>query len=738
MKIIGMKIGQQPKELTNQDVLIKALTSNPVIALDIETFYKKDYPVPYKKAKKSKKGCNVTLQEPEIEWSQLTPKTGDIRSIQVYLPQQDISFLVTGDNLDGTVPIIREILDYVQDPTKKTVIHNFLYESTWFLSKYSTPILNGFCTMVASQVANAGLQYFIAAKYGGANSLGVAVHRELGIIIDKTQQQTNWGTDTLTAEQIQYALLDPFWCYQLYNALIKKPQVVSTAGIAEQSCLPIFGHLNTYGIPADIKRLRELELGYKEAAEVLSTRLLGIANTQIEATQGLRDKLIPKSYSAKKRATWELNLNSPTQLKILINSFLRDKGLSEIKSTKASVLEQVNTDFTKDLCKYRSMVKLGQYAEGFIRAYDPNTGRVRGSYASLAAQATGRSACRKPSLQIVSNASPLTIEFGLPGLKSAFVFTRHGLVGIKCDLATSHGNIAMSESKDSLLIDAAMKGEKLHYHTMSKILSLMGKPHTFEEIKNIIEKKVKVSNLEWYQSIYTNSKNTFYSFLNFAGSKSLQMTFAKKGIHSSIDECKLFLDGCRSQFKELYGYQKRIAQDAERSIQKRFDFVVVDRELLMKTAVYGTVAADTKPKFLGNVSTIYVPDGRLISQPAIRKKDEYLEFLNYINQGGDEDELVVWTSRASQVVSSIWLGIEATIIKTAMRRVYDLFRQHSEWEAEIIAFAHDEILCHASESHASTVRTHVDAIVQEEFRKFCPLYTHGVSKLMADWENEFN
>jgi DNA polymerase I-like protein with 3'-5' exonuclease and polymerase domains len=735
VKILAMKIGQDYKELTNVEVLIKAIWSNPSLAIDIETFYKKDYTVPFKKGKKPKKGCNVTLQEPEIDWSELTPETGEIRSIQTYLPKQDISFLITGDNLDPSHPLIAAILDYVQDTTKRTVIHNFLYEGEWLLSKYRTPILNGFCTMVASQVESAGLQYFISSKYGGANSLGVAVRRHLGVIIDKSQQTSNWGTNDLTKEQIEYALLDPFWCYSLYTALIKKPQVTSAAGNAEQLCLPVFAHLNHYGIPADIGRLRALEKGYKDAAEVLGNRLLSTAYQHINSQPGLRETLIPKSYSAKKRATWELNLNSTNQLKGLLNSILRSEGKPEVTSTKAAILEQLNTDFTKDLCKYRSMVKLGQYAEGFIRAYDANTGRVKGKYSSLAAQATGRSACKKPSLQIVSNASPLTKLFNLLGLKSAFVFTRNGKVGIKCDLRASHAAIATWVSQDKVLLESMLNDEKLHYHTMVKILELMGLPHTFQQVKGIIEKTIKVDNLEWYKSLYTRAKNAFYSYLNFAGSKSLQMTFATKGTHATIDECSQFLKACRTQFNGLFDYQKRTAQDAERSIQKRFDFVTTDRGVLSKTAVYGTVAAPQTPVFIGNVSVINVPDGRVISQPAIKKKDEYLDFLNYLNQ--DSDELVIWTSRASQVVSSIWLGIEATIIKTAMRRVYDLFRARSEWQAEIIAFAHDEILCHCKLEYADPVKAAIDEIIADEFKKFCPPYYNDPFPSMADWESEF-
>ena len=733
-KVYGMVIGQRFKELANIDVLVKALESNPKIGLDIETFYKKDYPVPYKAGKKpTKKNPNVTLDE-IIDWSELNPDTGEIRSIQVYLPLQDISLLVTGDDLTPDHPLIAAILRHVQNLDKLTVIHNFLYEGEWFLAKFGTAILNGFCTQVASQVDNAGLQYFISAKYGGANSLEVAVWRYKGLRIKKAAQSSNWGTANLSNDQIVYALLDPFYCFKLYEVFVTKPHVMSAAGQSEQLCLPVFAHLNYYGIPADIGRLRALERGYKNAAQVLGDRLIAIANHHINNTPGLRNELIPKGYTKKKRLTWELNLNSPSQLKGLLNSILAKENKPLITSTKAAILEQLDTDFTKDLCKYRSMVKLGQYAEGFIRAYNPKTGRVKGSYQSLAAQATGRSACRKPSLQIVSNASPLTRAFNLKGLKSAFVFLRSGKVGIKCDLAASHANIAMAVSQDEILIRAAKLGEKLHYHTMVRILELMGNPHTFKEVKDIIEGDKVVPNLEWYKSLYTRAKNAFYSFLNFAGSKSLQMTFAKQGIHAVVEECLRFLNACRTQFSGLYDYQKRIARQAEASIQKCFDFVAVDFKLLDKLRVYDVTAADTKPVFLGNVSIINIPDGRYIRQPAIRKKDDYLEFLNYINDS--DDEFIVWTSRASQVVSSIWLGTEATIIKAAMRRVYDLFRANPEWGAEIIAFAHDEILCHANLESAERVRDAVDAIIEEEFKKYCPLYKADVSSFMADWEEK--
>ena len=753
MRIIGMKIGEKFREVTNVSKLIEALKLNKSIGLDCETFYKKSYDVPYKKGKlevipepinnvddaapakgkrKKKKQYKAV-----IDWSQLNPTTGEIRSIQIYLPLQQTSVLITGDGLDNAAdhPLVAAILDHVQDTSKETVIHNFLYESQWFLTKFAVPILNGFCTQVASQVATAGLQYFISAKYGAANSLGVAVRRYMGIKIDKSQQDSNWGSE-LTTEQILYGLLDPYWCWELKRILVLQPGVMSAAGDAEQACLPVFGHLNTYGIPADIKRLRELEMGYKAAAHRLSLELMSVAYAHIDSSPGLRESLIPKNSTKKERENWVFNLNSHQQMLKLVNSILEKEGKKPVTSTKASVLEEIQTEFTLAVCKYRSMEKLLSYAVGFIKSYNPATGRVCGSYKSLAAQATGRSACTKPSLQIVPNNTPLTKAFKLKGLKSAFMPTK-GKVMLKSDLNTSHGNLAIAFSNDPVLVDATLKGEKLHYHTMVSILALMGRPLSFDTIKGIIEETIESDELEWFQSIYTGAKNTFYSYLNFAGAKSLKMTLAKKGILQSLEDCALFLKACRQKYSVLYAFQKQLAYDAEKSISKVFDSPLFNIGVYEKTKVYGVAPASSRPIFLGNACKITVPDGRIVMQPAIIKKDIFTQYLNYLSDGNGE-EVYDWTTRASQVVSAQWLGTEATIIKTAMRRIYDAFRANPEWGAEIIAFAHDEVLSQCLDEHKYTVKKVIDDIITEEFRKYCDLYPENKTKFLSDWATEIH
>lgn len=717
-----LKIGQ-PDYITakSPDKVALALTQNQIIGLDIETGYSET--VPYKKVKSPDGGFTQT-----IDYSGLSPETGKICVISIYLPSVGVTVTLTGDEINQG-PVLDALLAHIIDPSKVTVAHNLLYEGDWFLAKYGVTILNGFCTQVAHQVQTAGLAFMLTRAYGSANTLSTLTKRLLGVSISKAEQSSDWSGE-LTRSQLVYSMLDPYWTYRCY---LKLRSILDTqAGSAEMGALPVFIELNRFGIPADIDKLTELEMGYSNASVSYHTRIMELANSIIQSNPSLRDKLIPKSCPKSKRESWQLNLNSPKQVKELINYCQELEDKLPISSTSAAVLETLNTPIALALTRYRTMIKLVQYASKFKSNYNPKTKRVTCQFSVLATQATGRSSAKNGSLQIVSNTTPLMAEHGLSGLKTAFTASVLGdnMVMLKADFAASHLAIARSLSGDELLEHCALNGLKVHYFTLEKILQLEGNPLSFNELKRIIESKDK-SHPRYYEltSKYTLAKNVIYSFLNFSGSKTLQQTFAKKGVHISIDDCKLYLNACKETYKQLWDYMRLNARNAEQGLCKTFDTPSCDIEARTLTIIYGMELQPIKPVFLGITTERKIPDGRVIKLPAIRKKQEDSVMAFYGQDAPD-----IWTSHAAQYVSVGWLSIEATILKSSAIEIFHAFRQNPHWKAQICGFAHDELPVLCDRAYYQEVADLVSSTFERHFRRFDPIYVGDKIEMLSDWE----
>lgn len=710
--MFGLKIGL-PVANINPSLaphFAKLIKESKVIGLDTET----GYPA----------GLEQFDRQGKILFDNLTPETGTIKLVQLYIPSQDVTICLEErlGEIHPEHPVFAALINHVTDRSKTTVIHNALYEGEWFLHHFGIYIVNPFCTLVGHQFATAGLANLINKAYGSSpNTLKTLCIRLLGLDISKDEQLSNWGGE-LTESQKVYAAIDPYLAHRCYLKLVWTLE--TEAGLAEQLCLPVFYHLNRYGIPANIKKLNELLLGYTTKADELYKGMMDEVKNLIKSQPELESQLKPKSLSKRAAMTWEPNLNSPKQLLTIINAFSDLSGDPTIDSTNAAILETVQTPFVAKLKKYRTINKLSQYAKKFIENYNPKTGRVRCRYRSLAIQATGRSSASDGSLQIVANTSDLLAKENLVGLKQGFSSDHLNKLFYKSDFAASHLAIATALSQDQVLMRCATSGEKVHYHTMSKILKLMGENLEYSDCKELIEHGKSHPDYYRYKGLYTVSKNTIYSFLNFAGGASLQATFRKRGIDKPVEDCKLFLNACKIGYPGLFNYQRNVSQAAEISIHKVFDKPELDYKAAKKLETYGVPQYPQTPKYLGMGSYTKIDDGRKVFHSAVI--DKYAE--NY----GDDDE--IYTSRPSQVVSSFWLGIEATILKKSARELFDLFLSNPQWGAEIVGFAHDELPIISNEQTKDEVKAAISETFERNFRRFAPHYKGDAIEELVNWE----
>lgn len=720
-------------------VLARAISQAQVIGLDIETGYRGDAPL-------NKDGT--------IDYSELTPQTGEIKSIQICIPGFTVSgqmpvVQLLGDECrrEGRSPVLDALLAHVTAKGKWTAIHNALYEGEWFYATYGVLITNPFCTMVAHQMATAGLASAIDKVYGSANSLKTVVERKLGVVISKELQTSDWAGE-LTDEQSRYAMFDAYLTYKLY---LKFRYLLDTpAGRAEMGSVPMFSFLNATGMPASLPHLKELSTKYGESIARREAELQAQVDVVCQTYPRLRETLIPKSASKKKRASWVFNLGSSQQVLKLINALLESKGLPTVEKTDASTLEKIELPFAQQLSEYRSLVKLKGYVDVFINNYRLSSGTVMCRYSVLAYKAAaGRSSASDGSLQIVGNTSPTLAKEGLGGPKTAFAHSRvepgceSPHVAIKCDLPASHLQLVAALTDDDLLTYCLSNDEKVHYHTLSRMLQLMGVAATFQQVKDYFTKpnhggvvfvrpNGEIITEAEMKALYTAAKNVIYSFINFAGAVSLQSTFFKKRIRTTVEECKIFLQACKDMYAKVYGFQRKVARAAESAIEVIWDEPEYDSEVVSLASHYGAVRSTRGSQFLTRAVRWQMPDGRWLYFPAYAQPvaDELADFV-------DTADDVEWKCRPANIVAAHWLATEATIMKSVAAQLMEVFGQNPEWKASIRAFAHDEVVIWVLAQHAPEVSQLYMDLVTQEFRRFVPFFQPEAPTVMENWEKSY-
>lgn len=117
--------------------------------------------------------------------------------------------LVKFDGADYSAPNLKKLL---ADPAVTKLFHfaRFDIAVMWiFLGVLTAPV---YCTKVSSKIAR---------TFTGHHSLKNLCKDLLGLDIDKQQQTTDWGNETLTPEQITYAATDVLHLHRIKDALDK-------------------------------------------------------------------------------------------------------------------------------------------------------------------------------------------------------------------------------------------------------------------------------------------------------------------------------------------------------------------------------------------------------------------------------------------------------------------------------------------------------------------------------------
>ena len=116
---------------------------------------------------------------------------------------------------DWTVP--DRLRDLLEDSRILKIFHHAPFDLRFMAHRWKAEPANVACTKIASKILEPGADH-------AAYSLKPVLERYLGVVIDKTQQRSDWMRQSLSDEQVTYAAADVVYLSDLYDQLMLRAQ----------------------------------------------------------------------------------------------------------------------------------------------------------------------------------------------------------------------------------------------------------------------------------------------------------------------------------------------------------------------------------------------------------------------------------------------------------------------------------------------------------------------------------
>ena len=318
--------------------------------------------------------------------------------------------------------------------------------------------------MLASQVCWAGYDSLQRAKKATKNlwvsktpeqNLKALAERHLGISLSKELQASNWGADTLSPEQKQYAARDVAVLLPLHDILQELLQKNKLEHIAELEfrALPSVIELELQGLPLDTRACRSMMEQKKGQAQAIAQSL------QAEAQKAGFE---PRPKKGKKYSPL---LNPESSQDVLAYLLAQGHKISSTKEKDLKELSLAGCSFAGDLLQYRGLSHQVAFMEDWLLKLSPIDGRLHPGYFQIQA-ATGRFSSREPNAQQIP-------KRGEDGLAIRRLFKAPpGKKLVKADLSGIELRIMARLSQDKTMIEAFQAARICINLTASKISGL--------------------------------------------------------------------------------------------------------------------------------------------------------------------------------------------------------------------------------------------------------------------------
>jgi DNA polymerase-1 len=362
-----------------------------------------------------------TLAREGVRNGALSPHTGEIRLISIADRAGNIRTVDRGPCGDGQIPC--SILDLLANGT--LIAHNAVFECRWFAEKLGIVPQWVFCTMTASRM----LEPLRGLRHGLSNAL----ERHLGIGIEKELGKSDWGTITLTSDQVEYSRTDVRHLHQLADRLRRKLSEAALTHVfrMEMKLIPIVTRMELHGFAIDTARMRGL---LQEALGKASVLLA-------EVCEGFGNPA--------------LNPASPGQ----VVAAFKSKGIF-IKDSTEDTLSGLSDSRAGMILAWRREAKLVSMITSLLKA--ERCGRIHCHFNPTGA-VNGRFSSSSQNLQQVNRGE----------LRKCFIPSAADRRLVVADYSQIELRVAALIAGESVMIDAFCRGADLHRTTAALAL---GKP----------------------------------------------------------------------------------------------------------------------------------------------------------------------------------------------------------------------------------------------------------------------
>jgi DNA polymerase-1 len=379
-------------------------------------------------------GCAVIGVDTET--TGLDPFTSQVRLAQIAAPEHNFVIDLLGFPAFENAAL-REVFSAAA-PLK--VFHNAKFDVKMLLRHFGLEVRGLFDTLIASQLTSAG-------RADGGHGLAAVAERNLGQVVDKSMQISDWS-GALTDLQYEYAAKDAALMlplHQRFAARLAELGLTEVAKLEFECVLPIAA-MELAGMSIDAQCWRALVADVERAHEVLSAEL------KRELAAGVPQLTLFDEPP-------NINLDSPSQ----ITEALARMGI-KVEGTRSWQLQPLAKEHpaVEKLLEYRSVQKsLTSYGLSLLEHIHPVTGRIHPDFRQIGATG-GRMSCSDPNLQQVPNTPEYRKCFG----------AAHGCNLVIADYSQIELRILADWSQDTALVKALLSGEDLHCVTASQMFGI--------------------------------------------------------------------------------------------------------------------------------------------------------------------------------------------------------------------------------------------------------------------------
>ncbi|HQZ95030.1 MAG TPA: DNA polymerase [Pyrinomonadaceae bacterium] len=400
----------------------------------------------------------------DVETTELDPYRGDVRLVQLSDGANtkviDLKEFAGGEwgsssgSRSGSStsvlranPELAPLRELLSSTKSVKIAHNAKFDTKWVRHHLGCEVGAVYDTYLASVLISAG---------EGERRHGLAdlVQFFLGRTLDKSEQVSDWGAETLSQSQIEYAAKDAAIMTELREKVHERivADELEQVLALENACVMPIAEMELNGFYIDKGRWRE--------------QLEKVTKVQVKAAEELQFMLSAGVAQASLFGAPTINLDSQAQ----VTDALVGLGIPMPNSTRAWELQPLAEEYpvVAKLLEYRGVAKsISSFGENILEFIEPATGRIHADFRQIGAP-TGRFACSKPNLQQIPHEPEYRRCFRAPDGKMLVI----------ADYSQIELRILADFSEDRNFIEAFESGQDFHSATAAQVFGIDAKDVT--------------------------------------------------------------------------------------------------------------------------------------------------------------------------------------------------------------------------------------------------------------------